>query len=84
MGNSKEEEHEPENGIFFSQLYLFDYKKKNRHNIELQSPAGWDYDNMLTRRSFYGDINRFSNNADKYSDSSIPLFLTALVRSIGL
>lgn len=84
MENRKEEEHEPENRIFFfSQLYLPDYKK-NRRNIELQSPAGWDYDNMLTRRSFYGDINRFSNNADKYSDSSIPLLLTALVRSIGL
>lgn len=83
MENSKEEEHEPENRNFFSQLYLPDYEK-NRRNIELQSPAGWDYDNMLTRRSFYGDINRFSNNADKYSDSSIPLLLTALVRSIGL
>lgn len=68
--------------FFFSQLYLPDYKKNRR--IELQSPAVWDYDNMLTRRSFYGDINRFSNNADKYSDSSIPLLLTALVRSIGL
>lgn len=69
---------------FHNYIYLTTKKKQNRHNIELQSPAGWDYDNMLTRRSFYGDINRFSNNADKYSDSSIPLLLTALVRSIGL
>lgn len=71
-------------GFSFHNYIYLTTKKKNRHNIELQSPAGWDYDNMLTRRSFYGDINRFSNNADKYSDSSIPLLLTALVRSIGL
>lgn len=70
--------------FFFLHNYIYLTTKKNRRNIELQSPAGWDYDNMLTRRSFYGDINRFSNNADKYSDSSIPLLLTALVRSIGL